>query len=462
LRDRAGDAEKMVKYLQELVHAYQEIENRFPLAESDGKYSSLVTANGSWRYPIQRWFHLKEGFSVDLLEALLGEWSIPVESVHRVLDPFCGVGTTLLACHRIAKKYPGHHLEALGLERNPFLQFVSETKLRWHEYDTDTVRSQAASLLDGAAIATGNRIPSLSTLHRKDVYDPKDLRHLLGVRQAIRHQLYGQSEKDSLLLGYASALEAVSGVRKDGRALRIVPDKQRLAVSAALASAWDMIVEDLSVAAEYFQPIEARALLGDGRTLAVDSTPSYETGQFDLILYSPPYLNNIDYTEVYKIELWMCGFVSTADEFRELRYKTFRSHPSVRFPDPITMNEDIRMQEVEGALDVLIRALPKDQNLAWRTGLFRGYFDDMYISLKHQLEALVPGGWIFCVVGNSLHGPRDNPRTRVPVASDLLVALIAESLGLEVKAIQVARYLRRRSPNSRYLRESILVMQKRC
>lgn len=452
----------MSKYLQELTRAYESIEKRFMLPESSRNYSNLVTANANWQYPIQRWFHQKEAFSLGLLEALLSDWDIPVKGIHRVLDPFCGVGTTLLASQELAKKHRTNELEAVGLEQNPFLHFVSQTKLGWPEYDSEEVRSRAAHLLDGASLPSARTLPSLSTLHRKDVYDPQVLKHLLAFREAIRCRLAHDSVQDPLLLGYASILETVSGVRKDGRALRIVPAKQRPEVQAALALAWSMIADDLSIARKHFEPIKARAFLGDGRRLAIESAPSYDLGQFDLIIYSPPYLNNIDYTEVYKIELWMCGFVSTADEFRELRYKTFRSHPSVRFPDPITMDEDRRMQGVLCALDLLIRALPKDQNLAWRTGLFRGYFDDMYISLKHQLEALVPGGWIFCVVGNSLHGPRDNPRTRVPVASDLLVALIAESLGLEVKAIQVARYLRRRSPNSRYLRESILAMQKRC
>jgi hypothetical protein len=63
-------------------------------------------------------------------------------------------------------------------------------------------------------------------------------------------------------------------------------------------------------------------------------------------------------------------------------------------------------------------------------------------------------------VGNSLHGPSDNPQVRVPVASDLFIALIGQSLGLEVKGIQVARHLNRRPPRSNYLRESVLAFCK--
>ena len=118
------------------------------------------------------------------------------------------------------------------------------------------------------------------------------------------------------------------------------------------------------------------------------------------------------------------------------------------------------MTEVLSVVRALVKALPKDENLGWRTNLFRGYFDDMYQSLRRQMDVLRPGGWIFCIVGNSLHGPRDNPEARVPVAADLIIALISHALGLEMKAIQVARHLTRRTPDYGFLRESILVMRK--
>jgi len=55
----------------ELIQRYSEIENRFLLRESDGKYRDLVRAYGNRQYPVQRWFHLKEGFSLNLFGTLL-------------------------------------------------------------------------------------------------------------------------------------------------------------------------------------------------------------------------------------------------------------------------------------------------------------------------------------------------------------------------------------------------------
>lgn len=450
----------MSKALDQLLQRYKALESRFPIMEGDDKYSMLVTANGNQSFPVQRWFHLKEAYSINLLKALFSDLEIYTGSIHRVLDPFCGVGTTLLAVQNWAKESGETDLEVMGIERNPFLHFATNAKLGWSTYDQRKLREHAKHLLNGAVKPGSRRIPALSTLHRSDIYDPAVLELAMGFHDAIGKDSAGEDEQKALLLGYASVLEDISGIRKDGRALRIMPNKQRSDLRTALEVAWMQMADDIAVAPQIFDPITSQASLGDGRTLICEGDQQDNLGKFDLIMYSPPYLNNIDYTEVYKIELWMCGFISTHEEFRNQRLKTMRSHPSIQFPDQITLSSDRRMNEVYTVLQQLIEALPRDRYFAERSRVFSGYFDDMYRSLASQMSVLQPNGWILCVVGNSLHGPKNHAAERIPVASDLLIALIASALGLQVKRLQVARHLTRRSPGGHYVRESILAMQK--
>jgi len=446
--------------IDQLIQRYHEIEQSFVLLGESAQYADLVTASANQSYPVQRWFHFKEAFSLDLLQTPVSDWKIESKTISRILDPFLGTGTSLLAAQKLARALRRKDIEAVGLERNPFLHFVSQTKSQWHTYDVQDIQSTAASLLNSFPKTVPERLPVLSTLNREDVYKLEVLKEIVSYQNAI-DALPGR-EKAPLLLGYASVLEDLSGVRKDGRALRIVPNKQYLfeSVEEALQIAWCEVLEDFVTAPNLFQEISSEASLGDGRTLASDGKNTHQLTNFDIIIYSPPYINNIDYTEVYKIELWLCGFITSKEDFRSLRYKTFRSHPSVKFSDPIVMSEDSRLDEVQKTLRVLTEALPKDRHKEWRSNLFRGYFDDMYQSLKHQEQAANSGGWIFCVVGNSLHGSSKDPETRVPVAADLIIAAIARAVGLEVKAIQVARQLKRRSPDSHLMRESVIVMRK--
>lgn len=444
--------------INNLLERYKAQEDHFTVVECTSKYEGLVTASTNQNYPVQRWFHLKEAFSLDLLPTLLKDWNIDIGSLHRILDPFCGIGTSLLALQQIAKQNNRNDLLAIGFERNPFLHFVAQTKIQWHRYNSENVKRQAAYLLNGCYRPCPTNLPELSTLHREDVYNRERLLEILSFKNAIDFLPY--PEKDPIVLGWASTLENLSGIRKDGRALRISKKKKIPDIPDSFMKAWDDIANDLTLAPSYFNPINTQIFLGDGRRIKGAACDQHELRNFDLIIYSPPYLNNIDYSEVYKIELWMCGFINSFEAFRNLRLNTFRSHPSLRFHEPITMLHDSRMNGVAEVINDLIEALPKNKDLKWRTDLFQGYFDDMYISLKKQFDLLLPGGWIFCVVGNSLHGPNHDLVSRVPVASDLIIAQIAETLGFEVKAIQIARLLKRRLPEYKYLRESIVVMQK--
>lgn len=443
--------------ITQLLNLYTNLEKNFTLIDSTQTYADLVTASTNRQFPVQRWFHLKEAYSLDLLETLLFEWNIPLSSIRRILDPFCGTGTSLLAAQKLAKRLDSKNLLAIGLERNPFLHFVSHTKLQWHSFNQQIFETQSARLLNGVPKPVPNKLPELSTFQREDIFSLQKLKEILGFKEAINS--IETIEQELLLLGYASVLEDLSGARKDGRMVRVVKNKQSPKTANALQLAWGSIADDIKNAPQYFSPIETKVLLGDGRTLTTDNKDE-QLKDFDLIIYSPPYLNNIDYTEVYKIELWLCGFVESKDKFRSLRYRTFRSHPSVRFPDPITFIEEKDLRNIQLTLKTLTDALPDDKNRKWRTDLFNGYFDDMYQSLRHQKEALRDGGWIFCIVGNSLHGSDKVPEDRVPVASDLIIASIAEAVGLEVKGIQIARYLKRRGPDGHLLRESVVVMQK--
>jgi len=439
-----------------LLRRYATLARQFPVTDESKTYGALVTAETNAKYPVQRWFHFKEAYSIDLLAKLITRWRIPKNAIRRILDPFCGTGTTLLAAQRLAKKWDVD-LEAVGIERNPLLHFIAQTKLLWNIFDADGFRSKTAYLLNGARKPTTRKIPDLSTFQRRDILPPTRIRKLIGFRNAIN--AVDGLEKLPLLLGFASALEDVSGIRKDGRMIRLVKNKQRSATPAALKKVWGEIAEDLKKAPEFFEAVRTKVLLGDGRTLTAErGTDTFR--EFDLIVYSPPYLNNIDYTEVYKIELWLCGFVKTRADFRALRHLTFRSHPSVRFKTLVTITKRKELKNIKRTLQKLLNAIPGDEDYTWRVRLFTAYFDDIYQSLKHQYRALRPSGWVFCVVGNSLHGSSVTPNKHVPVVLDLLIAFIAAEIGFEVKGIQIARYLKRRGTNSNLLRESIVVLRK--
>jgi hypothetical protein len=195
--------------------------------------------------------------------------------------------------------------------------------------------------------------------------------------------------------------------------------------------------------------------LGDGRTFDEIMDDAQE---FDLIIFSPPYPNNIDYTEVYKLENWLLGYITDESAFFDQRMRTVYSHPSLLRPDPLpssnlsTKENDLLAQVVAPLVD----AVPKDRYSLARERMLRGYALDMFLTLRSAAKRVAPTGHVAYVVGNSVHG---RPPREFVIAADLLMAQLAGVAGLLVERICVARFPRRRVVASPFLRESVVFLK---
>ena len=377
-----------------------------------------------------------------------------------MLDPFCGVATSLLSAQSTFVPLPDM---LVGVEVNPFVAWVARTKANWYLYNPEIIRNFIPKLVAKVLACKGcddeSALPPLSTINNPNYFDPNRLHKLLCIRTFIETNI-PQPERDFFLLGWSAVLELASNLRKDGRALRRVENRVALPLDKLLEGQWMLMLQDLlfvnraKIRREENTIVPVRIHNEDGRTL-----PSLQgtTELFDLVVYSPPYPNNIDYSEVYKVELWLNRFVCTQAEFRELRFQTLRSHPSVSFPETNhltildTASWPCRLTEA------LIEALPINKDFRWRSRLIRGYVEDMYLSLLNQYRLMKSNGYIICVVGNSVHG---NSLNQYCIAADLLIASLAQVVGFQVKELVVARDFTRRKLRSSFNRESILIFRK--
>jgi hypothetical protein len=420
-------------------------------------YAHLPHFNGNKSQPIHRWFTYKEGFSSELLSWVCKATNKDLNDIESLLDPYLGVATSLLSAQLT---YRGsHNLTLVGVERNPFAAFASRTKLKWQSYDPDKISTLIPTLIE--AIKNRNvkfELVDLSTIQDQRIFNRRRLQDLLFARHVIAETLVDVAEHDFFLLGWASIIEVVSNVRKDGRALRIVDKEDRPPVHALLESRWREMLDDLHTAANSLKGV-TRGLIrttvyeDDGRTLVALADPDQ---QFDLILYSPPYLNNIDYSEVYKLELWLMGLVTSQEEFKTLRLNTFRSHPSVRFHDSDYVESLGQDGWPRKLVDAIINDLARNDDFRWRSRLIKAYADDMLVSLSSQFVRIKPGAHVVCVVGNSLHGKKESA---TPIATDLIIAAIAQEVGFDIRRLQITRHTNRRS-REHPVRESIIIMQR--
>jgi hypothetical protein len=169
------------------------------------------------------------------------------------------------------------------------------------------------------------------------------------------------------------------------------------------------------------------------------------------VITSPPYPNRHDHTRVFGVEL-MFGFLNWF-ETRRLRYQSFESHPEAR-PTRPDASDYAEPRALTRTLKRIAEVYP-DPRIP---EMLRGYFLDMFLTLREGHRVCQKGARIAFVVGNAQYGG-------VPVLVDELVARIGEQVGLKCDRIIVTRYRgnsaqQMREYGRRPSRESIVVFRK--
>lgn len=424
--------------------------------EERNDYAKLVVPTGNAEEPIHRWFHLKEAYSHRLLQAVMHDTRMDPSDGLNVVDPFCGVGTTLLSAIDLIERVAAEGLVGRGFEVNPFLHTVATTKLDAAAEPPSDVLDALAAIRDEARLTDvhPDDFPKLSTF-RNDEYFPREhVRQVVALRKAVDQAHVADSLKNLARVAVSMTVEPASQLRRDGRTLRFEA-RQTRAPFEMFETATKVLARDLDAYRGRTKSVDVEVTLGS----SVENTwAAIPNDSADLVLFSPPYPNNIDYTEVYKTELWALGFINSSDAFRGQRHRTVRSHPSVKFNREVSFESDSRRQEVVALIEPLLDAV--DPTSRYRLQLKRmltGYTDDMLRVMDSAFKALRGGGQCVYVVGNSVHGAKSAP---LMIAADVLLGRLGELAGFDVEAVRVARSLPRRNTGSKYVRESVVFLRK--
>jgi DNA modification methylase len=430
---------------------YDSLESKVRFERLTGK-EHWVTPQKTKIQPIHQWYTLKESFSPDLVKWALDRHIRGRKKKQlRLLDPFAGAGTVGVMGSAL-----GHNVDLV--EYNPFIRLVARAKATPSKIDVDILKS-ALELPDWSGVRRES-MPKLSTLREKKYYKRQDVQRLVGLRGWLEDNLgIGPSiERDALWTGLAWTAQEVGNLRKDGRALRYQKKEER-SVDDLVLLKWKQIVDDVE---QYQNPKEGtcRVLAGsavDFRHLkdeAGNTEVSLEDETYDFIFYSPPYLNNFDYFEIYKVELWVLGLLTSSDQWKAGRRGSLRSHPSIR-------HAAASFLPTIPALDELYTFLFSLENSSLLKGraqremgvVFTGYFEDMYRSLLEQFRVLRSGGILSYNVANSRHN-------LLPIATDVLILEVARSVGFVPLEVVELRHRNGRTKNKEHLRESVVFLRK--
>ncbi|MGC9057874.1 MAG: hypothetical protein ACP5H8_02225 [Candidatus Micrarchaeia archaeon] len=340
--------------------------------------------------PIFNWFYYKEAFSSRFVSTILREFDVNGP----VLDPFVGVGTVPLEC-----KYEG--IISIGRDMSPLAVLASKVKCR--NYDREFARGV---LSIAESICSAEKVESKMVPWRFELFPPERIfprRNYEFMAKAREHIKSVKDEKmrEFLMLALVSIIPQSSYVLKDGGVLKVMKDKHAGDARKLFMKKIKRMVRDVEqYGVEHDEP---DIMIGSATSLDIAD------GTIDCIITSPPYLNNVDYTKVYGIELGIA--------FPDIDIKTLRMNMLRSF---LKRDSSIRIED-DYVYGILLKHIGHNPPL-----LAYAYFTDMIKVLSECKRVLRKGGVCAFVVGNAVV-------ERANIECDKIIAEMWGDMGMEAE-----------------------------
>lgn len=363
-----------------------------------------VTPKDAKEKAVHRWYLFPHSFTDNLVHALIDEWGLNGQD--RILDPFVGAGTTLLAAKEMGVPSNGYDLSPLAiLASNTKTATFSRKRLKtaWRTLENTLVHngttpmSRAYPELVHKALPEG-RLEALDT-----------------VATSIENLKCSSSEREFFRLALISIIPRFSHAVATGGWLRWLNQGAGAEnVTIFLKKQVEMMLSDIcDISPQVNRYWKAR--VADARVMPASD------GKYSAVITSPPYPNRHDYTRIFGVEL-MFAFLDW-EANRALRYQTFHSHPEARPNRPAA-----ERYKSPKALSDSIRDL-SDKRMQH---MLEGYFLDMYLCLCEVARVCRKGAKAAFVVGNAQYDGK-------AILVDEFTAEVGEQAGLICEEIRIVR-----------------------
>lgn len=390
------------------------------------------------KVPVHRWAPWVAGYSKAFAEDAIEKFAKGPEQL--VLDPFAGVGTTLLEANRL-----GHR--AVGFEINPYATFAASIKLQCHRLNTGQLRETIERLNQFWLHRQDERIEPESTQPtgfntRSPFYSPRVLRKVLLLMDFVKNEHEENEDIANLLkLAFAATMVQYSNYSYEpslGRKETVGrPKVTEFPVFEFIAEKLNEFADDAdwfretrAVHPEEAATIYKASFLNDYRRVAKHAA--------NLVLTSPPYMNNYHYNRNTRPQLYWLDFYHSPRELKTLENMNFgTSWQIARDQESIPLNPTIQNQEIHDTLDEIRNRNPNGKNngsIGW-ANYATTYLNDCAKFMEALKWTLHPQGTALVVIGNSII-------QGIPVPTDQFLATIAEECGLEAKNINTLRQAR--------------------
>jgi SAM-dependent methyltransferase len=350
--------------------------------------SQRYTFRGNLSSTRHGWLRLTPAYSVHLVRELLEK--IDVER-GPVLDPFCGTGTTLLACAE-------RGIDCTTVDLNPFLVWLARAKTA--RYDEATAAAAGALVARMARAARARSGESfVPDIHRVERWWEKDVLGALGRAAAVLRAGKADSgarATDLARLALCRALIDTGNVSFGHQSMSFREPVRRKSgardVAEALTGAFDAL---LDAARAPLPRSKRRVLRGDSRN--VDSVVG--TARFGAVVTSPPYSNRMSYIRELRPYMYWLGYLVDRADAGELDWRAIGGTWGAATSRLGAWRPDEAVRIAFPELGRIVRKISEREPLLG--SYVHRYFEDMAGHTAALCRTLAPGGRVYYVVGNS-------------------------------------------------------------
>jgi len=424
------------------------------------EYSSLKKVDlkrQGTRYSTHGLHEYKGKYNPQIVHGVLDILGVPLNA--KVLDPFCGSGTTMVECAH-------YDMQSVGTDINPMAVFLSNTKVNSLKLEVQHIRTLVKQIAEC--------VENKKTL--MDEYDKNDLRMLylskwipkdtlcLIERLKETFELEAKETSDFLKVTVSDLIRDYSNQEPSDLRIR---KRTSPFPTIPFIQAWINNVYKYLDAIEGVQKIKSYDVKNNYAVLQDIRKGADFLGQeeFDVIMTSPPYATALPYIDTQRISLIWLGFCSPNEimmlESSLIGSREFVSNEKKKWLDEFNLN----MQELPPEIISLVKELY--EGLSDKDGfrkqavpiLLYRYFTDMKRMFDNTYGVLKKKGKFALVVGNNK--TTIGGKTHV-IDTPYWLAKLSESSGWKVDELLPLQTYKRYGINSKNAinSETLIILQK--
>ena len=339
------------------------------------------------------WLRLTPAYSLKIVDEILADSDGRAGA--RVLDPFCGTGTTALCA-----SYRGR--TAVTTEINPFLVWLSRAKTDYYAPRMIAgLRADGRAAADGLRRSDGPRVPLPRMRNIERWWSPEALDFLRALKGAVDARFPSEGQRRTLfLLAFCRTLIKLSNAAFNHQSMSFKPPAAGQE-GFGFQPDWPLLFQrelEFVLDGALVNPTgEVQVVRADARQL-----PPAEAGAIDCVITSPPYVNRMSYIRELRPYMYWLGHLENGRDAGEMDWAAIggtwgvaTSRLAEWSPAPDGFRPPL-LQKTAARI-----AAGAHKNGALLAAYVRKYFDDMWRHFQSLAGLLNHGARVHYIVGNS-------------------------------------------------------------